>query len=65
MSMKLYLTRHGETEWNVVHRMQGFEDSPLTALGVRQAESLKTVLDAVPLDIVYTSPSPGLFGRLN
>ncbi|KWX72658.1 hypothetical protein AMQ83_36505 [Paenibacillus riograndensis] len=58
MSMKLYLTRHGETEWNVVHCMQGFEESPLTALGVRQGESLKTALDAVPLDIVYTSPSP-------
>jgi Fructose-2,6-bisphosphatase len=58
MRTQLFLTRHGETEWNVVHRMQGFKDSPLTELGVRQAESLKTVLDTVPIDLIYSSPSP-------
>lgn len=58
MSTRLYLTRHGETEWNVIHRMQGSKDSPLTELGVRQAESLKAVLDTVPIDAVYASPSP-------
>jgi broad specificity phosphatase PhoE len=58
MSTQLYLTRHGETEWNVVHRMQGFKDSPLTELGVRQAECLRTVMDTVAIDIMYSSPSP-------
>ncbi|MGO4546680.1 histidine phosphatase family protein [Paenibacillus sp. 2TAB23] len=58
MSTRLYLTRHGETEWNVVHRMQGELDSPLTELGVRQAESLKVVLDKVDIDMIYSSPSP-------
>ncbi|WP_313350677.1 phosphoglycerate mutase family protein, partial [Exiguobacterium sp.] len=29
----LYITRHGETEWNLEKRMQGWEDSPLTAKG--------------------------------
>ncbi len=33
----LYLMRHGETEWNAAGRMQGHMDSPLTALGQRQA----------------------------
>ncbi|GIP26144.1 phosphatase [Paenibacillus sp. J23TS9] len=58
MSTRLYLTRHGETEWNVVHRMQGEMDSPLTELGVHQAESLKAVLDTVHIDVIYASPSP-------
>jgi probable phosphoglycerate mutase len=58
MITKLYLTRHGETEWNVVHRMQGFKDSPLTELGRKQAEWLSTALLAESLDIIYASPSP-------
>jgi len=58
MSTRLYLTRHGETEWNVIHRMQGSMDSPLTELGVRQAEGLKAVLDTVHIDAIYASPSP-------
>ncbi|MGB3313547.1 MAG: histidine phosphatase family protein, partial [Albidovulum sp.] len=34
---ELYILRHGQTEWNAVHRMQGALDSPLTALGREQA----------------------------
>lgn len=34
----LYLMRHGQTEWNAAGRMQGRLDSPLTALGLAQAE---------------------------
>ncbi|AGT09221.1 histidine phosphatase family protein [Paracoccus aminophilus] len=33
----LYLMRHGQTEWNALERMQGRLDSPLTALGRKQA----------------------------
>lgn len=33
----LYLMRHGQTVWNLQGRMQGRLDSPLTALGIRQA----------------------------
>ncbi|MEJ6394722.1 histidine phosphatase family protein [Gymnodinialimonas sp. 2305UL16-5] len=33
----LYILRHGETEWNVVTRLQGRLDSPLTELGRAQA----------------------------
>lgn len=31
--------RHGQTVWNTERRFQGSLDSPLTALGVRQAEA--------------------------
>lgn len=34
---KLYLFRHGETQWNVAGRMQGRLDSPLTERGEQQA----------------------------
>ena len=36
MGKKLYLVRHGETRFNVEHRVQGWCDSPLTARGVRE-----------------------------
>ncbi len=34
---RFYIVRHGETEWNMAHRMQGQQDSPLTEEGIRQA----------------------------
>jgi probable phosphoglycerate mutase len=36
----IYLVRHGETEFNRERRLQGHVDSPLTALGRRQAEAV-------------------------
>lgn len=56
--MKLYLTRHGQTEWNVEKRMQGAMDSPLTELGRRQARRLRLRLAALPIDRMYVSPLP-------
>lgn len=54
----LYLTRHGQTEWNVEGRMQGHLDSPLTKLGVSQATRRGEALSHVNFDIIYASPSP-------
>lgn len=36
MSRSLYLMRHGQTMFNIQHRIQGFSDSPLTELGAEQ-----------------------------
>lgn len=55
---RLYLARHGETEWNLEKRLQGHLDSPLTKLGVLQANWLAAALNDVPLDVIYTSSSP-------
>ena len=33
----LLIIRHGESQWNLEHRWQGWLDAPLTALGERQA----------------------------
>lgn len=38
--LKVYLVRHGETEWNALHRIQGQSDSALTAKGERQVEQV-------------------------
>ncbi len=40
----LYILRHGQTEWNLEGRMQGRLDSPLTALGRRQAQAQGRIL---------------------
>jgi len=43
----IYLLRHGETQWNTVGRIQGQKDSPLTALGERQATAIGDLLAAI------------------
>ncbi|MCS6922914.1 MAG: histidine phosphatase family protein [Fimbriimonadales bacterium] len=35
--LRLYLVRHGQTPWNLVGRIQGHSDTPLDAVGRRQA----------------------------
>jgi probable phosphoglycerate mutase len=53
---EVVLIRHGETVWNREGRMQGFDDSPLTEKGVRQAEATAAALSAQRFDAVYASP---------
>lgn len=40
----IYLVRHGQTAFNAERRLQGHVDSPLTALGVRQAQAVAGLL---------------------
>ncbi len=40
----IYLVRHGQTEFNRERRIQGHVDSPLTELGVRQADAVGRLL---------------------
>jgi probable phosphoglycerate mutase len=51
----LLLIRHGETEWNVEGRIQGFSDSPLTDAGHAQAKALAGRLTAERLDALVSS----------
>ncbi|NIQ04814.1 MAG: histidine phosphatase family protein [Candidatus Korarchaeota archaeon] len=53
---ELYITRHGQTEWNAERRLQGWQGSPLTDLGVQQAKWLKKRLQHVNFEAVYYSP---------
>ena len=38
MKKTLYLMRHGQTLFNVQHKIQGWCDAPLTELGIKQAK---------------------------
>ncbi|RME88118.1 MAG: alpha-ribazole phosphatase [Anaerolineae bacterium] len=52
---RLYLIRHGETDWNVEGRWQGQANVPLNARGRAQAARLAQALKDVPFDAVYSS----------
>jgi probable phosphoglycerate mutase len=54
--MRMIIVRHGESEWNRIHRYQGQLDAPLSELGLRQAEALAERLKHEPIDVIYTSP---------
>ena len=43
----IYLIRHGQTELNLQGRYQGRSDSPLTPLGLAQAEAVGRRLAAI------------------
>ena len=54
-SLRLYVARHGETDWNVLHRLQGWTDRPLNETGRRQAVELAVALKGIRLDAIYSS----------
>lgn len=54
-SLRLYIARHGETAWNVEHRLQGWTDVSLDETGRKQAAALADLLTGVPLDAIYSS----------
>ncbi|MBC8374660.1 MAG: histidine phosphatase family protein [FCB group bacterium] len=45
---KIYLIRHGQTEWNSVGRIQGFADTPINDMGRTQIELLSSYLSQIP-----------------
>ena len=52
-----WYVRHGQTLFNVLDRMQGWCDSPLTERGIRQAEEARALLSDVTLNAAFTSTS--------
>ena len=56
--MQIYLLRHGTTEWNSEHRIQGHTDIPLDSIGLKMAEETGKALHdmGIAFDLVYSSP---------
>ncbi|NQX10220.1 histidine phosphatase family protein [Microbacteriaceae bacterium VKM Ac-2855] len=53
---RITLVRHGQTEWNLVKRIQGTSDIPLNATGRAQARATGRRLAARDWDVVVASP---------
>lgn len=53
---RLYLIRHGETDWNIENRTQGCgNDLPLNLKGLEQARAVAQKLKDMPADVLYSS----------
>jgi broad specificity phosphatase PhoE len=53
---RILLVRHGETDWNRIHRFQGRSDLPLNQKGKDQACALALALRHESLAAIYSSP---------
>jgi broad specificity phosphatase PhoE len=53
---KLWVVRHGATEWSEAGRHTGRTDIPLTEAGREAARGLARTLGGVPFELVLTSP---------
>lgn len=54
--MRLYIVRHGETDWNRLRRLQGRSDIPLNENGIKLAEVTGEGLAEVPFDLCIAGP---------
>jgi probable phosphoglycerate mutase len=53
---RLFLIRHGDTDWTQTGQHTGTSDIPLNALGLQRAQTLKDRLSGCRFTQVYTSP---------
>jgi len=55
--LNIYITRHGETQWNTEGRLQGWLNSPLTEKGILQGQKLNHAVNMYDIKKIYSSPS--------
>ena len=53
--MKIYLIRHGQTDWNLEGKIQGRHDVSLNETGSKQAELLAMGMDKRPVVQIFSS----------
>lgn len=53
--MRLYVARHGETQWNVENKVCGSTDIPLTERGLEQAKALAAKVAEIKPDVIIAS----------
>lgn len=54
--MEILLTRHGQTEWNLLKKVQGKADIELNDKGIQQAEITRDSLKEERIDLILCSP---------
>lgn len=54
-SAKIILIRHGQSHYNKENKFTGIIDSPLTQLGLKQAENCAAMLQNINIDISFSS----------
>ena len=52
----IYVVRHGQTDWNLQGRSQGWQYIELNQTGIEQAEKLAQTLADVKFDVCFSSP---------
>jgi broad specificity phosphatase PhoE len=52
---ELWFVRHGQTDWNVEQRIQGWLDVPLNRDGREQSERLARAMQNVPIQHIFSS----------
>ena len=53
--MRIYLIRHGQTEWNIQGKIQGSHDIPLNETGLMQAGLLAAGMESRPVKKIFAS----------
>ena len=54
--MRFIFVRHGKTHFNEINLIQGWCDSPLSKVGIKQVENISKKLEQYRIDKAYTSP---------
>lgn len=52
----LYIMRHGKTDWNLLHKLQGKTDIPLNDMGRQMARDARERYKDIHFDVCYCSP---------
>ena len=54
--MKLYVVRHGQTDYNIDNKVCGISNVELTDLGKQQAIKAREQLEDQKIDYIFASP---------
>ena len=54
--MEIFVTRHGQTDWNVLEKIQGQTDTELNDVGRQQAKEISELIRNEAIDLIISSP---------
>ena len=54
--MKIYVVRHGQTDWNFMNKLQGQTDIELNDIGREQARNAAELMKGKKVDLIISSP---------